>query len=108
MEYKWEIKNLESRTADGYVQIAHWTLTAIEIIKGTNFQTDPDKIYEASVYGTCVFNGALTTPYENLTKEQVLSWVWQFVNKSDTEQKLAVKINEKKNPIVKSGLPWSN
>ena len=108
MEYKWNIKNLESRTADGYVTIAHWTLTATEIIKGTNFQTNPDKIYEASAYGTCSFNGELTSPYENLTKEQVLSWVWQSVNKSDTEQKLAIKINEKKNPVVKSGLPWSN
>jgi hypothetical protein len=30
------------------------------------------------------------------------------VNKSDTEQKLAIKINEKKNPVIKSGLPWSD
>jgi hypothetical protein len=60
----WKIVQLDRKTADGFVTTAHWTVTA----------TDGD--FSASAYGTCGFDGELTTPYADLTEAQVLEWVW--------------------------------
>ena len=92
----WKIVQLDRKTADGFVTTAHWTVTA----------TDGD--YSAGAYGACGFDGELTTPYESLTKEQVLGWVWQTVNKEETEQTLAGQIEAKKNPVSATGVPWAN
>jgi hypothetical protein len=35
----------------------------------------------ASAYGTCGFDGELTTPYADLTEAQVLEWVWASLDK---------------------------
>ena len=94
MEITWNIEQLDRKTADGFVTTAHWTVTA----------TDGD--YSAGSYGSCGFDGELTTPYESLTKEQVLGWVWQTVNKEETEASLAAQIEAKKNPVLATGVPW--
>ena len=91
----WKISRLDRKTADGFVTTAHWTVTA----------TDGD--FSASAYGTCGFDGELTTPYENLTEAQVLEWVWaNGVDKAATEQSLAAQIEAQKNPVSATGLPW--
>jgi hypothetical protein len=94
MEITWDILQLDRKTADGFVTTAHWTVSA----------TDGD--YSASSYGSCGFDGELTTPYEDLTKEQVLGWVWQTVDKDATEASLASQIEAQKNPVTASGIPW--
>ena len=94
MEITWNIAQLDRKTADGFVTTAHWTVNA----------TDGD--FSASSYGSCGFDGELTTPYESLTKEQVLGWVWQTVNKEETEASLAAQIEAQKNPVSATGLPW--
>jgi hypothetical protein len=93
-QYNWQIVNMNHLTSDGFVTTAHWTVSA----------TDGD--YSASSYGTCGFDGELTTPYESLTKEQVLEWVWQTVNKEETEATLASQIEAQKNPVSATGVPW--
>lgn len=90
----WKIVQLDRNTADGFVTTAHWTVTA----------TDGD--FSASAYGTCGFDGELTTPYENLTEAQVLEWVWASLDKTATEQNLAAQIEAQKNPVTATGLPW--
>jgi hypothetical protein len=94
MEITWNIAQLDRKTEDGFVTTAHWTVSA----------TDGD--YSAYAYGSCGFDGELTTPYESLTKEQVLGWVWQTVNKEETEQALAGQIEAQKNPVSATGVPW--
>jgi hypothetical protein len=66
----WKIVQLDRKTADGFVTTAHWDVTL----------TDGE--YSARAYGTCGFDGELTTPYENLTEAQVLEWVWASVDKA--------------------------
>ena len=91
----WKIVQLDRKTADNYVTTAHWTVTA----------TDGD--FSASAYGTCGFDGKLTTPYENLTEAQVLEWVWaNGVDKAAYEASLAAQIEAQKNPVSATGLPW--
>jgi len=94
MEITWNVHQLERAIDTGYVQTAHWTVSA----------TDGE--YSASSYGSCGFDGELTTPYESLTKEQVLEWVWQTVDKEETEASLASQIEAQKNPVTASGIPW--
>jgi hypothetical protein len=94
MSVTWTISQLDRKTADGFVTTAHWTVSA----------TDGD--FSTSSYGTCGFDGELTTPYESLTKEQVLEWVWETVNKEETEASLAAQIEAQKNPVSATGVPW--
>ena len=92
----WKIVQLDRKTEDGFVTTAHWTVTA----------TDGD--FSASAYGTCGFDGELTTPYENLTEAQVLEWVWASLDKAAYEASLAAQIEAQKNPVSATGLPWVN
>jgi hypothetical protein len=94
MNITWNIAQLDRKTADGFVTCAHWTVSA----------TDGD--FSAGAYGTCEFDGELTTPYEDLTKEQVLGWVWEKVNKEEIEATLASQIEAQKNPVSATGVPW--
>ena len=94
----WTIANLERNTADGGVTVAHWRCTAV------------DGDHSASAYGTCSFTPDASAdgfvPYENLTEEQVIVWVWGQVDKIATEAALAAKIDAEKNPTTEAGLPW--
>ena len=95
MEITWNIGQLDRNTADGFVTTAHWTCSAV------------DGDFSASSYGSCGFSGELVTPYENLTKKQVLKWVWESVDKAEIESNLTNQIDAQKNPVQASGLPWA-
>ena len=92
----WKIVQLDRKTADGFVTTAHWDVTL----------TDGE--YSARAYGTCGFDGELTTPYADLTEAQVLEWVWASLDKAAYEQSLAAQIEAQKNPVSATGLPWVN
>lgn len=48
-------------------------------------------------------------PYDDLTQDEVLDWVWASVNKDETEASVQAQIDEKKNPtVVTPPLPWSS
>lgn len=96
MNITWSISNLDRRTSDGFVTTAHWIATAV------------DGEVSASIYSTVSWSeGAPTVPYESLTQEAVLAWVWASgVDKAATEAALADKIAAKKNPVSATGLPW--
>jgi len=92
----WTISQLDRKTSDGFVTTAHWRATA----------TDGD--YSASVYSTCSWSeGQPTVAYASLTEQQVLSWVWESVDKDATEQALADQIEMQKHPVTATGMPWS-
>jgi hypothetical protein len=93
----WTITNLDRNTADGFVTTAHWTATAT------------DGNYTASIYSTCSWpEGTPTIPYDSLTQETVLGWVWaNGVDKQATEDALAANIALQKNPVQATGVPWN-
>jgi hypothetical protein len=91
----WTLSTLERKSDTGFVQVAHWRCDA----------TDGE--YSAGVYGSAGFTGDLTTPYESLTESQVLGWVWESVDKAETEANVLAQIEAQKNPTSASGLPWS-
>jgi hypothetical protein len=95
MTTTWTISQLDRKTADGFVTTAHWQATAV------------DGEYTASIYSTCSWaDGTVNTPYDQLTQETVLGWVWESVDKTATEAALAAQIEAQKNPVTASGTPW--
>ena len=93
--YNWTIANLDHKTDNGLVTTAHWRCTAV------------DGDYSASVYGTVGFEGDHPTiPYEELTEANVLDWVYEKLDKDETEANLAAQIEALKNPVQVSGVPW--
>jgi hypothetical protein len=95
MNFNWKIAQLEHRTSDGFVTTAHWRCDAV------------DGEFSAGVYGSVGFGeGFPTIPYDNLTEEQVLEWVWESVNKEETEANVSKQLDALKNPEKQSGLPW--
>jgi hypothetical protein len=95
----WTIENLERNAADGGVIVAHWRATM------------KDGDYTASRYGTCSFTPDASAPgfvpYDQLTENDVIVWVWGQVDKIKTEAALTAKIEEQKAPATVSGLPWA-
>jgi len=91
----WNISQLDRQTADGFVTTAHWQANA----------TDGD--YSASVISTCSWSeGTATIAYADLTKDAVLAWVWESVDKDAVEASLAAQIELQKNPVTATGVPW--
>lgn len=101
----------------------NWLVTAMDCYPQADGETDvvftvhwscngTDGTYNASVYSTCAVpapTGSAFTPYDQLTQEQVLGWVWaNGVDKDATEaavnQQIANQVNP---PVVTPPLPWA-
>jgi hypothetical protein len=103
-----------------------WTITAMDCYSQENSETDVvftvhwtcagqqvsgGNTYTGSVYSTCAVpapTGGSFTPYNQLTEQQVLGWIWaNGVDKAATEaavqQQIANQINP---PVVQPPLPW--
>jgi hypothetical protein len=92
----WNISQLDRQTSDGFVTTAHWQANA----------TDGD--YSASVISTCSWSeGTATIAYADLTKDAVLAWVWDSVDKDAVEDSLLAQIAEQKAPVKATGVPWN-
>lgn len=96
MQITWTITTLDRRLSDGFVTCAHWTCSGV------------DGEFSGSVYATTGWSeGQPTVPYDALTEQQVLGWVWASgVDKEATEAAVAAQIQAQKTPTNGSGLPW--
>jgi len=95
--YNWAITQTNYETANGFINTAHWTCTAV------------DGAYTASVYGTCSWaDGTPTVPYADVTMQEVLDWCWASgVDKDAMEVSLTQNIELQKNPVTAAGTPWA-
>ena len=95
----WTISNLDRKTADGFVTTAHRQCV------GT------DGEFSGRVYSTCSWQETpdqQLVPYDQLTEEMVLGWIWSSgVDKDATEAAVAAQIEAQKNPPVIAGVPWA-
>lgn len=101
----WKIETLWVQKIDGNLQdvvvTAAWRCSATE------------DGFTGSVYATVSFqapSGGNFTPFEDLTQEQVLNWVWtNGVDKTAAEAAVAQQIENQKNPpITTPPLPWGD
>jgi hypothetical protein len=94
----WKIEQMERRAESGGVITAYWRAT-----------TDDDG-YSATSYGSVSFTPDPASPgfvpFDSLTEDMVLQWVWASVSKAETEAALDVVIAEDKSPVVLAGTPW--
>jgi hypothetical protein len=92
----WTISTLDRDVATGFVNVAHWQASAV------------DGDYSASTYSTSSWaDGTPTTPYADLTQEEVLGWIWtNGVDKEAVETSLQAQIDAQKNPVTATGVPW--
>jgi hypothetical protein len=95
IKYNWSISQLDRRTSDNFVTTAHWRCDAT------------DEEFSASVYATCGWSeGSPVINYQDLTQDEVLSWVMANVGKDTVEASLTAQIEAQKNPVQETGLPW--
>ena len=97
--YTWSIVNMERLTADNFVVVVHYNVSAT------------DDTYQASTYGTTSYTqakGLPYIPYADVTMQEVLDWCYAAgVDKDATEVALAQQIALQKNPVTATGTPWS-
>lgn len=96
MNFEWNVVNMERKTDNGFVVTVHYTVNAV------------DGEVTASTYGTVGYTQEADnfTPFEQLTKDQVVGWVQTSLDKDAVETSLASQIEALKNPVQESGLPW--
>lgn len=98
MTITWKISQLDRQTASGFVTTAHWTCLATQADQST------------SIYSTCSWTETpeqQLVPYEDLTEETVLGWIWTSgVDKDATETAVISKLEQLISPTVQHGLPW--
>ena len=101
----------------------NWTVTAMDCYPQAEGHTDvvfqvgwrcngTDGTFNGTVYSTQSVTykaGAPYTPYDDLTEDQVLDWIWEAgVDKAATEAAVAQQIaNQVNPPVVTPPLPWS-
>ena len=102
----WTIANLERNTDDGGVTVAHWRVTETEVVG----EGDDAVTYSASSYGTVGFTPDASADgfiaFDSLTEANVLGWVYESVDKAETEAALAADIAGQKTPVTTDGVPW--
>jgi hypothetical protein len=102
----WTVSAMDCKVSEDnlsdVVYCVHWRVSKTEV--------DGDKTYSASVYSTCSIPGPGDpfTPYQDLTQNQVLGWIWaNGVDKDATEAAVAQQIELQKHPVVVTPpLPW--
>lgn len=97
--FVWAIKTLIRQTGDGFVYLAHYTVTA------------SDQTYSAGAYGEIGFKRPEELiPYDQLKEEEVIGWVKQAIGGpekvAEIEAALQKQIDEKHQPTTASGVPW--
>jgi hypothetical protein len=106
---EWTVSAMDCKVSEDnlsdVVYQCHWRVSKTEV--------DGDKTYSASVYSTCSVPGpnpASFVPYDQLTQNDVLGWIWaNGVDKAATEAAVQQQIELQKHPVVVSPpLPWND
>lgn len=101
--FNWSISGTQcfpiSQGNANVVCSVHWRCTGV------------DGNASASMYGSCAvpYAGGTFTPYDQLTQDQILSWIWDSeVNKDEIETNIKNQVYAILNPkTVTLPLPWS-
>jgi hypothetical protein len=100
MMANWSIENMERQQDSGLVTKVKWTVTLVRDMEFSN----TNGVVELEASNSFV-------PFEELTKSQVLDWVWNAgVDKSAIEAQLEILVSEKlakaQTNLIANGVPW--
>lgn len=95
----WTIETCKREVVTGGITVAHWRVSVV------------DGDYTATAYGSVGFTPNPTLPsfkpYNQVTQNEVLAWVWGTIDKAETEANLTKQIEAQKAPATATGTPWS-
>jgi hypothetical protein len=99
--FAWGISTLERQTDDGFVMVAHYTISA------------SDDTYASSAYGSVGFERPDNLiPYSELDEPTVIGWVQEALGGDEKVQEieaaLQAQIDEQRHPSKAAGVPWGN
>jgi hypothetical protein len=97
--FVWAVANLERSVSDGKVTTAHYTVGA----------KSSDGAYGSGAYGSLGFDGEITTPFSELTEEQIVGWVKDALGEekvTEIEAALQAQLDEQRAPKTAAGVPW--
>jgi hypothetical protein len=95
MTIKWTVSQLDRNTDGDIVTTIHWTASK------------QDGEFTASSYGSVgVEVGDTVIPFANLTEEVVKAWLAEKLDLVAMESSFDAQIEEQKNPVTATGLPW--
>ena len=98
MSYLWTITEMERASQSGGVITVFWLCMKHDgehtgAVSGSiNFTPDP--------------SSSEFVPYERLSEQTVLGWVWSALSKVDVEQQVEKKLAEMCDPPILTGMPW--
>lgn len=96
--YTWKIKQIDRKSTTGEVVNVRWSVVATKDSYTSN---------TLGVTGIKYLEEYTFVPFEELTEETVLGWVWNIISKTEIEEKLATNIANMEAPATISGLPWN-
>jgi hypothetical protein len=98
--FTWKIANLERETADGFVFVAHYTVSA------------EDGAYSSGAYGSIGFERPENLiPFADLQEEQIVQWVKEALGEEKVQGVLAAlqgQLDEQRAPTKAAGVPWAS
>lgn len=106
--FTWSINKMEVvPQLDGETDVvvqATWVCAGVQEANG--------KTYTSTAEGAGSFSapqqGQPFTPYDQLTQEQVLGWVWQTISQEKIESGVQGQLNNQISPpVVSLPLPWA-
>lgn len=99
IEIFWKVESTEWNLETGGVTTAHWRVVA----------SDEENTVDA--YGSVGFSPDPENPnfisLDNLSEEDVILWVKEYINAEEIESSLVSQLDKLKNPVSQSGLPWT-
>lgn len=104
--FNWKIVKMDCHTSYGGKQnmvfSVHWSCVGQ--------RSANDQLYESEQYGSVSIEpnpNSGFTPFEQLTKETVLEWVWSVEDKARIETIIENELVDKIRPsVVSPSLPW--
>lgn len=100
----WSVQNMTRVLDDGFVINVAWACTASATgVQGAFYGGK-------STFAAPDSNAPDFIPYDQLTEEVVLGWVYDALGdqKVEIEATLTAKVEAQLNPVTANGLPWDN
>lgn len=113
MTYEWNFNPLTVYSSlSGYDNVVYKVYWRIDAQEPANNPVDPSKIYYATKTGLVdlpISNLGTFTPYEELTKDQVLGWITPYIDIPAILSELQNSINAQKAPATQDlPPPWTS
>lgn len=112
IQYDWHISRLDAKInqdeKSNVIYYVHWVLKGWD---DSEIDTNENPVYQKTIGGGCKLDAPTDSfiEYDNLTKENVVSWLENKLDVDELKQEIANKINQQKNPTDVFLTPnWNN